>query len=323
MRAAVCKEYGEPETVTVDELASPVPGPGEVVVRVAAAAVNFPDVLFVANRYQVSVPVPFTPGSEFAGEVVTVGDGVTDLTVGQPVFGSVMVGAFAEEVLVAASSLTPAPDGVELQAAAGFGVAYGTAYHSLRSVGRVQPGEWVAVLGAAGGVGLAAVDVAAALGARVVAVASTEEKRAVCLDHGAEAAIDPAIDVRDGLREATGGAGVDVIIDPVGGPLAERALRAGRWGGRFVTVGYASGEIPRIPLNLVLLKGVAIVGFEMRTFGLNAPEEEARDRRELMELFAAGKVHPHIGARFPLDDTAAALRHVADRKAIGKVIIEP
>ena len=323
MRAAVCKEYGEPETVTVDELASPVPGPGEVVVRVAAAAVNFPDVLFVANRYQVSVPVPFTPGSEFAGEVVTVGDGVTDLTVGQPVFGSVMVGAFAEEVLVAASSLTPAPDGVELQAAAGFGVAYGTAYHSLRSVGRVQPGEWVAVLGAAGGVGLAAVDVAAALGARVVAVASTEEKRAVCLDHGAEAAIDPAIDVRDGLREATGGAGVDVIIDPVGGPLAERALRAGRWGGRFVTVGYASGEIPRIPLNLVLLKGVAIVGFEMRTFGLNAPEEEARDRRELMELFAGGKVHPHIGARFPLDDTAAALRHVADRKAIGKVIIEP
>ena len=224
---------------------------------------------------------------------------------------------------MAASSLTPAPDGVELQAAAGFGVAYGTAYHSLRSVGRVQPGEWVAVLGAAGGVGLAAVDVAAALGARVVAVASTEEKRAVCLDHGAEAAIDPAVDVRDGLREATDGAGVDVIIDPVGGPLAERALRAGRWGGRFVTVGYASGEIPRIPLNLVLLKGVAIVGFEMRTFGLNAPEEAARDRRELMELFAAGKLHPHIGARFPLDDTAAALRHVADRKAIGKVIIEP
>ena len=147
----------------------------------------------------------------------------------------------------------------------------------------MQPGEWVAVLGAAGGVGLAAVDVAAALGARVVAVASTEEKRAVCLDHGAEAAIDPAFDVRDGLREATGGAGVDVIIDPVGGPLAERALRAGRWGGRFVTVGYASGEIPRIPLNLVLLKGVTIVGFEMRTFGLNAPEEAARDRRELMD----------------------------------------
>jgi NADPH2:quinone reductase len=323
VRAAVCKEYGEPETVTVDELASLVPGPGEVVVRVAAAAVNFPDVLFVADQYQVSVPVPFTPGSEFAGEVVTVGDGVTDLTVGQPVFGSVMVGAFAEEVLVPASSLTPAPDGVELQAAAGFGVAYGTAYHSLRSVGRVQPGEWVAVLGAAGGVGLAAVDVAAALGARVVAVASTEEKRAVCLDHGAEAAIDPAFDVRDGLREATDGVGVDVIIDPVGGPLAERALRAGRWGGRFVTVGYASGEIPRIPLNLVLLKGVTIVGFEMRTFGLHAPEEAARDRRELMELFAAGRLHPHIGARFPLDDTAAALRHVADRKAIGKVIIEP
>ena len=323
MRAAVCKEYGAPETVTVEEVAAVVPGAGEVVVRVAAAAVNFPDVLFVANQYQVSVPVPFTPGSEFAGEVVTVGEGASDLSVGQRVFGSVMVGAFAEEVLAPAASLTPAPDGVELQAAAGFGVAYGTAYHSLRSVGRVQPREWVAVLGAAGGVGLAAVEVAAALGARVVAVASTEEKRAVCLEHGAEAAIDPAVDVRDGLREATDGAGVDVIIDPVGGPLAERALRAGRWGGRFVTVGYASGEIPRIPLNLVLLKGVTIVGFEMRTFGLNAPEEAARDRRELMALFAAGRLHPHIGARFPLDGAAAALRYVADRKAIGKVIIEP
>jgi NADPH2:quinone reductase len=235
----------------------------------------------------------------------------------------VMDGAFAEEVAVSASSLTPVPEGIDLRSAAGFGVAYGTSYHALRSVGRVQPGEWVAVLGAAGGVGLAAVDIAAALGARVVAVASTEEKRAVCLEHGAVATIDPAHDVRDGLREATGGEGVDVIIDPVGGPLAERALRAGRWGGRFVTVGFASGEIPRIPLNLVLLKGVSIVGFEMRTFGLHAPEDAARDRRELMDLFAAGMLHPHIGAAFALDDVAAALRHVADRKAIGKVIVEP
>jgi NADPH2:quinone reductase len=323
VRAAVCRAYGGPEQVQVEELPPPQPRGHELVVRVAAAAVNFPDVLIVADRYQVSMPLPFTPGSEVAGEIVAIGDEVSGWSVGQRVFGAVMVGAFAEEVAVSAASLTPVPDGVDARAAAGFGVAYGTAYHALRSVGRVQPGEWVAVLGAAGGVGLAAVDVAAALGARVVAVASTEEKRAVCLEHGALAAVDPAGDVRDGLREATGGDGVDVIIDPVGGPQAERALRAGRWGGRFVTVGFASGEIPRIPLNLVLLKGVAVVGFEMRTFAEHAPDDAARDRRELMDLFAAGKLHPHIGAVFALEDAAGALRHVADRKAIGKVIVEP
>ena len=183
------------------------------------------------------------------------------------------------------------PDGIDLVAAAGFGVAYGTAYHALRSVGRVQPGEWVAVLGAAGGVGLAAVDVAAALGARVVAVASTEEKRAVYLEHGAEAAIDPAIDVRDGLREATGGTGVDVIIDPVGGPLAEQASGPVAGAAGSSPWAWRRGD-PRIPLNLVLLKGIAIVGFEMRTFALHAPEDAARDRRELMELFAAGRLTP-------------------------------
>jgi NADPH2:quinone reductase len=323
MRAAICRAYGEPESVTVEDVPSLEPSAGEVVVRVEAAAVNFPDVLLVADRYQVSAPLPFTPGSEVAGEIIAVGEGVDGWATGQRVFGTAMVGAFAEEMTLPAATLTAVPDGVDARSAAAFPVVYTTAYHALRSVGRVQPGEWVAVLGAAGGVGLATVEIAVALGARVAAVASTAEKRAVCLEHGASAVVDPASDVRDGLREATGGAGVDVIIDPVGGPLAERALRAGRRGGRFVTVGFASGEIPRIPLNLVLLKGVTIVGFEMRTFAEDAPEEAERNRRELMELLAAGKLHPHIGAVFPLDEAAAALRHVADRKAIGKVIVEP
>jgi NADPH2:quinone reductase len=322
MRAAICREWGPPELVVVEDLPDPTPGGGEVVVGVEAAAVNFPDVLIVANQYQVSVPVPFTPGSELAGVVLAVGEGVVDLSPGDRVFGSVMVGAFAEQVLVPATSMTKLPAGVDGKAAAGFGVAYGTAHHSLRSVAEVQPGEWVAVLGAGGGVGLAGVDVAHALGAKVVAVASTEEKREAALAHGADVVVDPATDIRDQLKEA-GGGGVDVVLDPVGGALSERALRACRFGSRFVTIGYAAGEIPRIPLNLVLLKGVAVLGFEMRTFGLHKPDEEARNRAELLDLLATGRIRPHVGAEFPLDATAEALRHVADGKAVGKVLVVP
>ena len=322
MRAAICREWGPPESVVVEEVADPAPGPGEVVVAVEAAAVNFPDVLIAANQYQVSVPPPFTPGSEFAGEVLAVGDGVEALAVGDRAFGSVMVGAFAERVVAGAGSLTRLPLGVEGRAAAGFGVAYGTAYHSLRSVAAVQPGEWVAVLGAGGGVGLAGVDCAHALGAKVVAVASTEEKRAAALAHGADVVVDPATDIRDQLKEA-GGGGIDVVLDPVGGDLSERALRACRFGSRFVTIGFAAGDIPRIPLNLVLLKGVAVLGFEMRTFGLHRPADEARDRAEVLDLLATGRISPHVGAEFALGDVAAALRHVADGKAVGKVLVVP
>ena len=319
MRAAICREWGPPEVVTVEELPDPTPAAGEVVVAVEAAAVNFPDVLIVANQYQVSVPAPFTPGSELAGTVTAVGDGVEGVSPGDRIFGSVMVGAFAEQVVMSTASITPIPDGVAAKAAAGFGVAYGTAHHSLRSVADVQPGEWVAVLGAGGGVGLAGVDVAHALGAKVAAVASTEEKREAARAHGADVVIDPATDIRDQLKEATGG--VDVVLDPVGGALSERALRACRFGSRFVTIGFAAGEIPRIPLNLVLLKGVAVVGFEMRTFGLHKPAEAARDRAELLDLLAAGRIAPHVGAEFPLADAAGALRHVADGKAVGKVLV--
>jgi NADPH:quinone reductase-like Zn-dependent oxidoreductase len=233
-----------------------------------------------------------------------------------------MVGAFAEEIVVPAGAVTPVPDGADLTAAASWWVVYTTAYHSLRSVAKVQPGDRVVVLGAAGGVGLAAVDVAIALGGRAIAVASTAEKRAVCLERGAEHALDPSDgDLRDSIRAVTDGAGADVVLDPVGGELSERALRATRWGGRFVTVGFASGDIPRIPLNLVLLKGVALLGFEIRSFGEHAPTEAARDREELLALFADGKVRPYVGATFPLDDVVGALRYVADRKAIGKVVL--
>lgn len=318
----MCRAYGEPDVVTVEDLPPPEPAPGEVRVRIGVAAVNFPDVLIVADRYQVSAPTPFVPGSEFAGVVDAVGEGVTEPAIGDRVFGATFVGAFAEAVTVPATSLTRIPAGVDERAAAGFGVAHRTSYHVLRSVARVQPGEQLVVLGAGGGVGLAAVQLGAILGATVTAVASSAEKLDAARSQGATNLIDHrAGDLRQALRAALPD-GADVVVDPVGGDLAEPALRSLRWGGRFVTVGYASGTIPRIPLNLVLLKGVHVLGFEIRTFSAHAPEEAARDEAELMGLMAAKQAAPHIGATFGLDDVVHALRYVADGRAIGKVVLE-
>lgn len=322
MRAAVCPEHGPPEVVRVDDLPSPPLGDGQVRVQVAAAAVNFPDVLLVADEYQVSVPPPFVPGSELAGVVTEVAAGVTGVGVGDRVLGTTLVGAFAEEAVVTAAAVRRIPEGVDDRRAAAFGVAHRTAYHVLRSVAGLRPGDELVVLGAGGGVGLAAVQLGAVLGASVTAVASTAEKLDVAASYGAGNLVDHrAGDLRQALRDALPG-GADVVIDPVGGDLSEPALRALRWGGRFVTVGYASGTIPRMPLNLVLLKGVQILGFQFRDFVTHAPAEAERDERELTELLAAGRVVPHIGAAFPLDDVAAALRYVADGRAVGKVVLD-
>jgi len=322
VRAAVCREYGPPEAVAVEDLPSPALGPGQVRVRVSAAAVNFPDVLLVANRYQLSAPVPFVPGSEFAGVVAWVADGVDGVSVGDRVTGTAMVGAFAEEVVVGASAVRPIPAGVDTRHAAAFGVAHRTAFHVLRSVAALQPGEELVVLGAGGGVGLAAVQLGVLLGASVTAVASSPEKLEVAAAQGATHLIDHRQrDLRQALREALPD-GADVVVDPVGGALAEPALRALRWDGRFVTVGYASGEIPRIPLNLVLLKGIRIVGFEFYGFVTHSPDEFQRGEEELAGLLASGRIVPHIGASFGLDETAAALRLVADGQAVGKVVID-
>lgn len=323
VRAAVCRAYGEPEVVRVEELPSPTVGPGQVRVGVGAASVNFPDVLLVADRYQLHVPTPFVPGSELAGTVLSVGEGVTSPAVGDRVSATTLVGAFAEEVVVAAAACTPVPDGVADAEAAAFGVAHRTAYHSLRSVAEVQPGEEVVVLGAGGGVGLAAVQLAAVMGASVTAVASSPEKLAAARSVGASHLVDHRRqpDLRQALKRVLPD-GSDVVIDPVGGTLAEPALRSLRWAGRFVTVGYASGEIPRVPLNLVLLKGSRILGFEFRSFMTHRPDAMARGEAELQAMLADGRARPHIGARFPLDEAAAALRHVADGLAIGKVVVE-
>jgi NADPH2:quinone reductase len=327
MRAAVCREFGPPESISVEEdYPAPALGGGQVRVRVGAAAVNFPDVLLVADQYQMTIPVPFIPGSEFAGVITEIGDGVTGFAVGERVMGTTMVGAFAGEVVVAPRSLWRIPAGVSDESAAAFGVAHRTAYHALRAVAAAQPGERLVVLGGGGGVGLAAVQLGVVLGLDVTAVASSDAKLAAAAACGAAKTINyKAIPngtggLRAALREQHPD-GTDIIIDPVGGDLAEPALRSLRWAGRFVSIGYASGTIPKIPLNLVLLKGCKVLGFQMRDLSAHEPQAVRRDEEELLELLAAGKATPHAGATFKLPDAAVALRHVADGKAIGKVIL--
>lgn len=320
MRAILCNVYGPPEELALAEVADPVPAPGQLLVRVHAAAVNFPDVLFIAGKYQIKIPPPFIPGNEIAGEVVAVGNGVTT-TPGQRVFGTTF-GAFAELAVLDAATAAPVPDGVDIASAAAFGVTYRTAYHALRSVARVAAGDWVVVLGAAGGVGLAAVDLAVAMGARVLAAASSPKKLDLCRERGAEATVDyDNEDLKLRIRKLTGDS-ARVVLDPVGGSYAEPALRGLARGGMFVTLGYAAGSIPAIPLNLVMLKDITVRGMEIRTFADDYPDECARDIAELSQMFADGKIRPYIGARFPLAETAAALRFVADRKVLGKVIID-
>jgi NADPH2:quinone reductase len=322
VRAAVCRSYGEPEVVRIEERPSPAVGEGQVRVRVVASAVNATDVLIVADRYQIHVPPPFVPGSELAGVVVEVGDGVDGVAVGDRVAATGLVGAFAEEAVLGIAAVWPVPERVDLRAAAAFGVAHRTAHHVLRSVAAVRPGDELVVLGAGGGVGLAAVELGALLGARVTAVASSAAKLDVAARCGAAHLVDRrAGDVRRALREQLPD-GADVVVDPVGGALAEPALRSLRYGGRFVTVGYASGDIPRIPLNLVLLKGITVLGFEFLSFATNRGDELRRNEEELLGLLAGGRIVPHIGAAFPLHEAVAALRLVADGDAVGKVVID-
>ena len=299
MRAALCRSYGPPEVVRVEEQPSPTVAAGQVRVRVGAAAVNFPDVLLIANEYQISVPPPFVPGSEFAGVIVETSDGAEGFTAGDRVTGA---GLYGDD-----------------RTAAAFGVAYRTAYHTLRSMARVQEGDELVVLGAGGGVGLAAVQLGVKLGASVTAVASSTEKLDVAAGYGAKHLVNHKTgDFRSALKEAVPG-GADVVIDPVGGELSEPALRSLGRGGRFVTVGFASGTIPRIPLNLVLVKGVHVLGFQFQDV---PPDEFARNEDELREHLVSGRVLPHVCAVYPLTETVAALRHVADGRAIGKVIID-
>ncbi|MFJ9127761.1 NADPH:quinone oxidoreductase family protein [Streptomyces sp. NPDC102340] len=322
MRTASCTAYGPPSGIAVVETEDLEPGPGEVLVQVHAAAVNYPDVLVAADRYQISAPLPFTPGSEFAGVVLAHGPGVSGPPVGSPIAGAVFTGAFAEQVVAPVAALRPIPDGLDMVHAAAFHVTYQTAYHALVTVGGAAPGEWVAVLGAAGGVGSATVDVATRLGLRVVAAASSPERLAVARKLGAEHGIDyKREELKVRIRELTGGDGVHLVIDPVGGDHAEAAFRALRRHGRFVTVGYADGRIPRIPLNLVLLKNATVRGFEARMMREEAPQAVVAAQRALSGLVRDG-MRPLVSSVHPLSDVAAALTAVAERRTTGKVVLD-
>jgi NADPH2:quinone reductase len=322
MRALLCKQFGPPESLVLEDVPSPQPGPGEAVIAVKAASVNFPDVLIIQDKYQLKPPLPFSPGSEMAGVVKAVGEGVTTVRPGDAVMAFIAYGAFAEEVRTDAGRLLPLPKEMDFANAAAFVLTYGTSDSALRDRAALQPGETVLVLGAAGGVGIAAIEISKALGARVIACASTADKLAVCRQHGADDTINYATEnLRDRIKQITGGRGVDVVYDAVGGPYTELALRSIAWRGRLLVVGFASGEIPKIPLNLALLKGCSIVGVFWGEFTKREPKQFSEQMRRLTAWFADGTIKPHISARFPLDRAVEALQMMAARQVIGKVVI--
>ena len=322
MRAVICRELGPPEALEVTEVPTPAPGKGEVLVDVHGCGVNFGDTLIVAGRYQFKPPLPFSPGAEVAGTVAAVGPGVERVAVGDRVMCMSIYGGYAEALVTPAAGLLPVPDGMDLLSASAFVTAFFTSYHALADRGRLQKGETLLVLGAAGGVGLAAVQLGVALGARVNAAASTDAKLDLCRGYGAAETINYATDdLRGRLRELTGGNGPDVIYDPVGGALSEPALRSLAWRGRFLVVGFAAGEIPRIPLNLTLLKGCEIVGVFAGEFLNRQPEDGVRTADALGELFAAGKIRPEISATYPLERAAEAMRAISAREVTGKIIV--
>lgn len=323
MKAVICRQFGPPETLAVEDVASPRPGPGEVVVSVKAASVNFPDVLIIQNRYQVKATPPFTPGSEFAGIVKEVGEGVTHVKPGDRVLGAGGFGGFAEECVAGAGTrLVPIPARMDFPTAASFLLTYGTSHHALCNRADAKPGETLLVLGAAGGVGLAAVEIGKILGLRVIAAASSPEKLAVCREHGADETIDySAEDLRARIREITAGKGVDLIYDPVGGPYTEAALRSSSWRARLLVIGFAAGEIPKIALNLPLLMERSIVGVYWGEWTKRAPREFAAALEQLADWFAQGRLRPHISASYRLEEAPRALKDMAERRVMGKVVL--
>lgn len=322
MKALLCKSWGDPETLVLEETATPAPGDHQVLVRVHAAGVNFPDTLIIRNLYQFKPELPFSPGGECAGVVEAVGAKVGHVKAGDRVIAFTGWGSFAEFVLADAKALMPLPAGLDDETAAAFVMTYGTSYHALADRAALQPGETLLVLGAAGGVGLAAVEIGKALGARVIAAASSADKLATCREHGADELIDYSReDLRDRLKALTGGRGVDVVYDPVGGAYTEAALRSCAWRGRLLVVGFANGDIPRLPANLALLKGCSIVGVFWGDYTQREPERSQRDLETLLSWMKQGRIRPHIGRRYPLERGGEAIRALMNREVVGKVVV--
>lgn len=322
MKALVCKQFGPIEDIELQELPSPEPGPGQVLVEVRAAGVNFPDLLAVQGKYQIRSEPPFTPGAELSGVVASLGEGVEGFSVGDEVIGIFAGGAFAEQCVVDATNLFRKPAAISFEQAAGLSITYGTSYYALKQLAKIEPGETILVLGAAGGVGTSAVQLAKAMGARVIAAASTAEK----LEFAARAGADELInysdeDLRERIKELTDGNGVDVVYDPVGGDLTETAFRSIAWGGRFLVIGFAAGTIPKLPLNLPLLKCASVIGVFWGSWIRKFPEEGAANVEELAAMIASGRLDLLVTEVYPLDDYLDAFRAIAERRARGKVIL--
>ena len=322
MKAVLCKVFGLPDSFVVEEIDALTPAAGEVVVSVKACGVNFPDTLIVQGKYQFKPPFPFSPGGEVAGVVRALGDGVSNVKVGDAVIAFIGWGGFAEEVRCPAAQVMPIPAGTPFPLAASFVLAYGTSYHALKDRGQLKAGETLLVLGAAGGVGLAACEIGKALGARVIAAASSDEKLAICRQHGADELINySSSDLREQVNALTGKRGVDVVYDPVGGDYSEAALRSLAWRGRHLVVGFAAGDIPKIALNLTLLKGASIVGVFWGSFVKNEPAAFAQNMQELFGLLMKGELKPLISATYPLERAAEALNDMMQRKVVGKIVL--
>ena len=324
MKAVLCTQFGGPETLEVADIESPVAGPGEVVIAVRAAGLNFFDTLIIQNKYQFKPDLPFSPGAEIAGEVTSLGDGVEGIQVGDRVMAYSVWGGVRAEIAISQDAVIAMPDGLDFVTAAGLIVTYGTSLHALQDRADMQPGETLAVLGASGGVGQAAVEIGKAMGARVIACASSDDKLEFCRTLGADETLNYTNeDLKTRLKELTDGKGVDVIYDPVGADLAEPALRAIGWKGRFLVVGFAGGGIPKIPLNLALLKGCQIVGVFWGDHLVREPDRHRANMAQLLDWVVEGKIKPHIHKVYPLEETADALMAIARREVRGKVIVTP
>lgn len=322
MKAVLCKAYGPPESLVLEEIEPLKPGWGQVVISVKACGINFPDTLIIEGKYQFKPEMPFSPGGEVAGIVKEIGEGVENIKVGDKVIAFTGWGGFAEEVAVEARRLIPIPAHMDFVIASAFVMVYGTSYYALKDRAKLQPGETLLVLGAAGGVGLAAVELGQAMGARVIAAASSDEKLAVCREHGASAVINYSTeDLRERIKALTDGNGVDVVYDPVGGKYSEVALRGMAWEGRHLVIGFAAGDIPRIPLNLTLLKGCSIVGVFWGSFTARDPQRNQEQLQELATWFQQGKIKPHISATYPMERAAEALNDMLARKITGKAVL--
>lgn len=322
MKAIRCKAYGPPSTLVMEEMDSPRPGANEVLVSVKACGINFPDTLIIQGLYQFKPDLPFTPGSDLAGIVKEIGEGVKHLKVGDAVFGFVPYGALAEEVVVPSSACFRKPEKMDFPVAASFMMAYGTSYHALKDRAKLKAGETLLVLGASGGVGLAAVELGVQLGAKVIAAASTDEKLSLCREYGAEQTINYSReDLKSAIKELTHNKGVDIVYDPVGGEFSEAAFRGIARDGRFLVVGFAAGDIPKIPLNLPLLKQASIVGVFWGGFAMGNPKENMENTMALMQWYGEGKLQPHIHKIYKLEDTAKALEEMMQRKVRGKIVV--